>query len=281
MCDAQLHAFFIAKYLESVCTQHISLGNTNMPLHVYDAVTADKLSWAAFACNVGLHFTQAPLMRVMLKDEEAASLERYVSYPALLQVAACSAWLLYGLFVFPSNALVANNSIGVAVGLGYCLCFLVKRPTLRGKCMVALLALLGMAGALILYGTLYFGPTAPSSPLSRDSRDALSSALTITITACFWASPLEALRAAALDLDDKRVPVALTLCMKATVTLWMVVGILAGDISLIVCSVIGLFCTTLQLGVLAYIRMKKAAALVEESKPLEGLEVRDAASEHK
>ena len=194
-----------------------------MPLiPILDAITGDKLSWAAFACNVGLHFTQTPLMMQMLRDGDSISLAKYSAYPACLQVAACSMWLIYGLIVFRSTPLIANNTIGVFVGLCYCACFILKRPTVLGKMIVLVSALFGISVALTLYGTLYFGPTSSSSPLSRDAKDAVASAFTIAVTSLFWASPLAALRAAAADLDDKRVPVPLTLIMKCTVTLWLV-----------------------------------------------------------
>ena len=53
----------------------------------------DKLQWLAFALNVSLHFTQVPLMRVMLRDADAASRSRYSFWPALFQAAACAQWI--------------------------------------------------------------------------------------------------------------------------------------------------------------------------------------------
>jgi hypothetical protein len=217
----------------------------------------DKLQWLAFALNVSLHFTQVPLMRVMLGDADAASRARYSFWPALFQAAACAQWVGYAVFVLPSVALVVNNVIGLSVSLAYVLCFVVARPTLGGKLLVAALWL-GVAGfALLVYGALYLG--AALSP----TRDVWAVSITTAVTICLWSSPLVALRDAARELDARRVPVPLTLVMLATTGMWFIVGLLVGDMALIVCSAFGVFFSGLQLAVLVWIRAQPPRAAAE------------------
>jgi len=232
-------------------------------LAVIDSLTGDKLAWAAFACNVGLHFTQAPLMLQMLRDTDSASLSRYVSWPALLQGFACSLWLGYGLATYPSTPLVANNTIGIACSLFYVACFVLKKPSARDKALVTALWLLAVSASVLLYGLLYL-------PQPVAGADGIAAGITIAVTAFFWASPLRALAAAARDLDATRVPLPLTFIMKATVTLWLAVGFLVGDVALVVCSAIGLFFTSLQVALFFYIRVmsrRAAAAAAAEGAP--------------
>jgi uncharacterized protein with PQ loop repeat len=219
-------------------------------LPVIDQSAGDKLAWAAFACNVGLHFTQVPLMLTMLKDNDPASLSRYVSWPALLQAFACSLWLGYGFATYPSTPLVANNTIGISLSLFYVACFVLKKPTVVAKALVAALWILSVSSAILLYGLLYL-----RSPVA--GADGIAAGITIAVTAFFWASPLKALAAAAKDLDESKVPLPLTFIMKGTVTLWLAVGCLVGDVALVVCSAIGVFFTTLQVCLWAWIRLQK------------------------
>ena len=235
-------------------------------LPVLDASAGDRLAWAAFAFNVGLHFTQVPLMLQMLRDMDPASLAGYVSWPALLQGFACSLWLGYGLATYPSTPLVANNCIGMALSLFYVCCFVAKRPTRGGKALVAALWLLAVSCSILLYGLLYLR----GAPVA--GADGVAAGVTIAVTAFFWASPLRALATAAADLDESKVPLPLTFIMKATVTVWLAVGCLVGDLALVVCSAIGVFFTTLQLALWGYIRAMKrrrdqasAAALKDAS----------------
>ena len=95
-----------------------------------------------------------------------------------------------------------------------------------------------------------------------------------------------ALRDAAKELDARRVPVPLTLVMLATTGMWLLVGVLLGDMALIVCSAFGVFFSSLQLAVLIWIRAQppreeSAQPPREESARLEGgkapLNVADAA----
>ena len=182
-------------------------------------------------------------MRAMLIDKDPASLARYAALPSLLQCSACSMWLAYSVCVLKSDALLANNVIGTAVSLLYALAFVLKRPTLLGKAVVAAAWLLAIAATLLIYGLLYF------SPSQGPGSDATASGLTVAITCVLWASPLAALYSALTDLDDKRVPLPLTLSMLATVAIWLVVGVLVGDISLVVSSAVGVFFTLLQVAV--------------------------------
>ena len=230
-----------------------------MPLlPVLDTVAGDKLAWAAFSFNVALHFSQTPLMWKMIHDTDPASLQRYVPWPALLQAFACSLWLGYGLATYPSTPLVANNSIGLATSLCYAAVFVAK-----GKAFVAAGWLLAVALSILMYGQLYLR----AAPVA--GADGIAAGITIGVTAFFWASPLRALAEAAADLDESKVPLPLTFMMKATVVLWLAVGCLVGDVALVVCSAIGVFFTTLQLALWAYIRLAKrrrsAAALKDAS----------------
>ena len=239
---------------------------------VIDAATGNQLSWVAFAANVGLHFTQVPLMLAMLRDNDAQSLSRYVSLPSLLQASACSLWLGYGLYTLSSTPLVANNTIGTALSLFYVICFVIKRPSPLGKAIVAGAWLLAISASLLIYGLLYGGPARAAGA------DAVAAAICIAVTAFFWASPLRALQAAAVDLDDSRVPIFLSLVMMATVVLWLAAGLLLGDVALVVCSAIGVAFTGLQFFVMGYIKWKKRgakaglhAAGLESPPPTKGL----------
>jgi hypothetical protein len=185
-------------------------------------------------------------MLTMIKDNEPSSLERYVALPSLLQASSCSMWLAYALCVLNSPALLTNNIIGVTVSLFYVAVFVAKRPTTQGKVLVAVSWMAAIGFTCIIYGSLFAAPaTAASSPSV-----VIVAVLTVTITCLLWASPLAALRSAALDLDDERVPVPLTTFMFAAVALWLVAGLLLNDVPLIVSSTIGVFCTILQLFVL-------------------------------
>ena len=208
----------------------------------------DKLQWLAFALNVSLHFTQVPLMRVMLRDADAASRARYSSWPALFQAAACAQWIGYAIFVLPSPALVINNAIGLSVSLAYVLCFVLARPTLGGKALVVVLWLCVAGFAVLVYGALFIGASLDPA------RDVWAVSITTAVTVFLWSSPLVALRDAAKELDARRVPVPLTLVMLATTGMWLLVGVLLGDMALIVCSAFGVFFSGLQLAVLIWIR---------------------------
>ena len=208
----------------------------------------DKLQWLAFALNVSLHFTQVPLMRVMLGDADAASRARYSFWPALFQAAACAQWIGYAIFVLPSPALVINNAIGLSVSLAYVLCFVLARPTLGGKALVVVLWLCVAGFAVLVYGALFIGASLDPA------RDVWAVSITTAVTVFLWSSPLVALRDAAKELDARRVPVPLTLVMLATTGMWLLVGVLLGDMALIVCSAFGVFFSGLQLAVLIWIR---------------------------
>ena len=219
------------------------------PLPVLDLAAGSTVSWVAFAFNIGLFFSQVPLMRAMWADSDASSLSRYSFLPSLLQGSSCSLWLAYSVCVLRSPALLANNVIGVLVSLLYTAVFVLKRPTMLGKAAVACQWLLAIGFTALLYSLLYAAP--PPLPPARDT---VASALTVAVTCVFWFSPLPALRAAAKDLDETRVPLPLTLFMTATVVLWLVAGALLGDVSLVASSAVGIACCLLQLGVVAYIK---------------------------
>jgi hypothetical protein len=223
-----------------------------MSLTIYDATVGNKLSWFAFALNVTLSFSQLPLMFAMIKETDAVSLARYSISPSLLQAVTCACWVGYGTFSFPSVPLVANNAIGLSLSFIYVLVFVIKRPELRDKMMAALCWIACVGVALIIYGVLY----------SRDAsvyptRDVTAGALTTVITIFFWASPLTALRAAAADLNDKVVPVPLTLSMISTTVAWLIVGILVGDMALLVCSTFGVALSLTQLVVILWIKAQR------------------------
>jgi hypothetical protein len=242
---------------------HFPTQLVDMPtLPVLDSATGDQLAWAAFAFNVGLHFTQCPLMLQMLRDNDPASLARYVSVPALLQAFACSLWLGYGLATYPSAPLVANNSIGLALSLLYVGCFVLKKPSARDKAAVAALWALFVSAAALLYGLLY-----ARAPVA--GADGVAAGVTIAVTSLFWASPLRALQAAAKDLDESKVPLPLTFIMLATVTLWLAVGCLVGDVALVACSAIGVFFTIAQVALWGCIRLMKQqrAASTKDASP--------------
>ena len=211
-----------------------------------------SLSWLAFAINVTLHFSQVPLMRVMLTDASAESRAQYSALPTLYQAGATALWVCYGTVVLPSGAIVANNAIGLALSLAYAACFLAARPTLAGKAAVGAAWLGCAAGAALVYGLLY--------GLRPADRDAWASGITTTVTVALWASPLAALHAAARSLDLARVPLLLTTQMLGTTLVWLVVGFLLGDLTLVLCSAIGLFCSLLQVAVYVWIRARIAAA---------------------
>lgn len=212
-----------------------------------------SLSWVAFAINVTLHFSQVPLMRAMLSDPSPESRAQYSALPALFQACTTALWVCYGTIVLPSPAIVANNAIGLALSLAYAACFVRARPALAGRAAVAAAWLCCVAGAALVYGLLY--------GLRPRDRDAWAAGVTTTVTAALWASPLAALHAAARSLDLGRVPLLLTTQMLATTLVWLIVGFLLGDVTLIVCSAIGLFCSLMQVAVYAWIwRQQRAGA---------------------
>jgi hypothetical protein len=210
--------------------------------------SGEMLSWVAFAINVSLHFTQIPLMRVMLKDTDAASRSQYSVWPTVFQAAACAQWIGYAIYVLPSLPLVINNSIGLSVSFLYVICFLITRPTFSEKLSAFLLWTLTTGFAVLVYGIL-FSSTYPG-------RDVWALSITTIVTIFLWAAPLVALRAAAIELDTKRVPLPLTFVMFTTTLFWLIVGFLLGDLALIVCSAFGVSLSSLQLAVILWIRIK-------------------------
>ena len=223
-----------------------------------DVAYGNQLSWLAFAFNVGLNLSQAPLMLQMVRDEaafsDAAIASKYKAAPALNQIMTGGMWIAYAVTVLPSNtALFANNAIGIAAAVLYVCAFLYARPGALAKARVAGAGLVAAGVPLLIYGALY-GPAPPYA-----ARDAWASGLTTCITIAFWASPLVALRAALLDLDASRVPVPLTLLMLCTTAAWTAVGVYVGDITLIVCSAIGLALSALQLATLGFIVARQRA----------------------
>ena len=191
-------------------------------------------------------------MFAMIKETDAVSLARYSIQPSLLQAVTCACWIGYGTFSFASTALVANNAIGLSLSFIYVLVFVCKRPALGDKMTAALCWAASVSVAFVIYGVLY----------SRDAsvyptRDVTAGALTTVITIFFWASPLTALRAAAIDLDDKVIPIPLTISMISTTAAWLIVGILVGDMALLVCSVFGVALSMLQLVVIFWIKSQR------------------------
>jgi hypothetical protein len=215
-----------------------------------DKNSGDVLSWVAFAINVSLHFTQVPLMYVMLKDNDPISRSLYSVLPTVFQAAACSQWIGYAIFVLPSLPLVINNSIGLSVSFLYVLCFLITRPSLFEKVTAFILWLTTSGFALLVYGILYSA--------DYPNRDIYALSITTIVTIFLWAAPLVALRAAAIELDTKRVPLPLTFVMFSTTLMWLIVGILLGDMALIVCSAFGVTLSSLQLGVIIWIRIQSS-----------------------
>jgi len=217
-----------------------------MSVPALNADLGNNLSWLAFSFNVMLNLSQFPLMWQMLRDGDASAAGKYKAAPALNQTITAGMWLGYAVCVLPANrALLANNVIGFSAAAIYTGCFLFSRPGARAKAVLAASYLTAVAVPVVVYASLFSGP--------RAARDAWASALTTLITLAFWASPLVALRGALADLDASRVPVPLTLTMLATTATWTAVGFLVGDITLVVCSVIGVALSALQLAVLAVI----------------------------
>jgi hypothetical protein len=209
-----------------------------------------NLSWFAFALNVSLHFTQLPLMRVMLADPDASSRSRYSHLPAVFQAAACAQWLGYALYVLPSLPLVINNAVGLAMSAVYVGVFLRARPTRAERAAAGASWAAVVAFAVLTYGVLYPGGPSRASP----TRDAWAVSVTTAVTVALWSSPLVALREAARELDVRRVPVPLTLVMFSATLAWLVAGLLVGDLALIVCSAFGVFFSGLQICVMLWIR---------------------------
>ena len=223
-----------------------------------DQAAGNLLSWVAFAINVSLHFTQVPLMMVMLKDVDAESRSRYSVWPTVFQAAACSQWIGYAIYVLPSLPLVINNSIGLSVSFLYVTCFLLTRPTLREKITALLLWLVTSGFAVLIYGILFSS--------SYQGRDVWALSITTIITIFLWAAPLVALKEAAVELDTKRVPLPLTFVMFSTTLCWLIVGYLVGDMALIVCSAFGVFLSSLQLAVILWINLKTLRVVPVEGK---------------
>jgi hypothetical protein len=223
-----------------------------MSLTIYDATVGNNLSWFAFSVNVCLYCSQLPLMRVMLADNDPTSLARYSILPSLLQAITTSMWIGYAAFAFNSPSLLSCNIIGISLAFVYVLAFVVKKPAPRDK-VVAAAGYVGAVGfALIVYGLLYTSTYA--------QRDKVAGAFTTAITILFWMSPLSALHVAVVNRDDKRVPVPLTLTMIVNNAAWLAVGVLLGDLPLIVCNTIGVAISTLQLVIIAWMKMERRRA---------------------
>jgi len=210
-----------------------------------DPILGDRLSWFAFCAIVLCHSSQYPLMLQMVRDSDTLSLSSYSMVPALCQAITCSMWIAYGYTCLPTVQILANNSIGLINATIYVLCFVVKRPTFKEKLSVGILYVLACSTAILIYGLLYRAPYA--------QRDTVASALTTAVTIGLWVSPLVGLRLAALELDPTRVPIPLTACMLAATASWLAVGVYVGDATLVICSAFGVFCSLLQVGVIAFI----------------------------
>jgi hypothetical protein len=246
-----------------------------MSLPVYDAPVGNALSWVAFSLNVILSLSQLPLMRAMIADVDPLSLAKYSMFPSLLQAITCGMWCGYGAFSLgpgTGTTLIANNAIGLTLSFVYVAVFVAKRPAVRDKALAAGLWLACVSAAVIVYASIY-SRSADDFP----GRDTLAGALTTVITIFFWASPLSALRAAAADLDDTRVPVPLSLAMLGTTTTWTIVGVLIGDMALVVCSAFGVALSLVQFGVLLWIKRSRNSR--SSRKVVEGPEASEPASE--
>lgn len=197
-----------------------------MTLPVCDAPAGNKLAWFAFTANVGLYCSQLPLMRVMLADADPISLSKYSVLPSLLQAITTSMLIGYGSLAINAPSLLACNAIGIALTLIYVTAFVIKKPAWRDKSIAAVGYIMAVGFALVLYGVLYTSAYA--------QRNQLAGAFTTAITILFWMSPLAALREAFIARDDTRVPVPLTLTMILNNASWLAVGVLIGDLPLII-----------------------------------------------
>jgi hypothetical protein len=223
-----------------------------MTLPVYDAPAGNKLAWFAFTVNVGLYCSQLPLMRVMLADADPISLSKYSVLPSLLQAITTSMWIGYGSLAINAPSLLACNAIGIALALIYVIAFVIKKPAWRDKFIAAVGYIIAVGFALVLYGVLYTSAYA--------ERNQVAGAFTTAITILFWMSPLAALREAFIARDDKRVPVPLTLTMILNNASWLAVGVLIGDLPLIVCNVVGVAVCILQLIIIVYLKLDRRRA---------------------
>jgi uncharacterized protein with PQ loop repeat len=223
-----------------------------MSLPVYDVSAGSKVAWFAFTVNVGLYCSQLPLMRVMLADKDPNSLARYSVIPSLLQAITTSMWIGYGSLAINSSQLLACNAIGIALALIYVSAFVIKKPLRRDKLIAAVGYIAAVGFALVVYGVLYSNAYA--------ERDKVAGAFTTAITILFWMSPLAALREAFIARDDKRVPVPMTLTMILNNASWLAVGVLIGDLPLIICNTVGVAVCILQLVIIVYLKMRRRAA---------------------
>ena len=214
-----------------------------------DPVFGEKLSWFAFSFIILCHSSQYPLMWTMLKDKDPSSLSKYSIIPTLAQAATCSMWIGYAYCVLPTIPLLLNNSIGVFNSFVYLCVFLLKRPTFGEKLFAGTSFVLLCSSTVLIYGLLYRE--------AYDKRNMVASALTTIVTVALWASPLVGLKLALQDLDEKHVPIPLTICMTIACAGWLSVGFYVGDITLTICSAIGVFFCCLQLYVISIIHWKK------------------------
>jgi uncharacterized protein with PQ loop repeat len=224
-----------------------------MSLPVFDAPAGSKVAWFAFTVNVGLYCSQLPLMRVMIADADPISLARYSVIPSLLQAITTSMWIGYGSLAINSSQLLACNAIGIVLALIYVSVFVMKKPARRDKLIAAAGYIAAVGFALVVYGVLYSSAYA--------ERDKVAGAFTTAITILFWMSPLAALREAFIARDDKRVPVPMTLTMILNNAAWLSVGVLIGDLPLIICNAVGVAVCILQLIIIVSLKLRRRRAV--------------------
>lgn len=167
----------------------------------------EAAAWVGFALNCCMFSAQLPLMARLLRDPSPASRSRYSFVPALGQLATCLFWEGYAICVLPKPSILAINAVGAGLALLYCGVFLLCRPTARERLVVAG-AFAAVAAAAVLLYALAFGLGYSRAPL-------VASVVTCIVNVSLWASPLQALRASAVERSLARVSVPLTLCQAA------------------------------------------------------------------
>jgi solute carrier family 50 (sugar transporter) len=218
--------------------------------------------------NVFVFTAQVPLMRTIRKEGNS---EKYSPLPSQSMLLMTCLWMWYTFYYQPDRiAFYLNNGGGLLMALFYLYFHARYAPTPQFRNKIIMVAV----GIMLFATILYVGAVNISSLEAAKNPCAM---ISVAINVAFFISPLKALWTALKELDTKRVPVLLSVFTFMGSFSWSTVGILIGDNFIAFPNLCGFVLTTIQLGILVYIRKKapkKAAidAAAATAVPTEGSE---------
>lgn len=212
------------------------------------AQIASGLSALGTCVAIALFASQIPMMRTMMKEGDAGS---YTKVPTYLLLGTTVQWMLYALFVQGRWDLFAVNAIGVAFCVTYVGLFAAYSQGASRRTIMQVGV--GIVGAAVLMYVALF-KLLPAGVLP--SRALIVALVADLVNTAMFASPLQSVHAAVLNLDASRVPALLTLASLLCGLNWSAFGIVIDDYFVAAPNMIGSILSLLQLVALGYIRVQ-------------------------